>query len=255
MNIAARAIRKVSWLTRMLGLGGAIAFSMAWVLRREVIRAHVRGFSKPFFVRRKDSDLIVLIDVFVNDDSNVTLPWTPRFILDAGANAGFVTAMYARRYPTAKIIAVEPSHANAELLRRNCAGFNNVEIMEAGIWTSSAHLEIENPDEMSWAFRVREVASPTARSFRGMTIHELADRFGPGAIIDICKLDIEGTERELMRAGWELWIDRVRCIVMELHGPEAHQLYEQFVKLRPFRVSRAAEKVVMINEALIPLHG
>jgi len=236
----------------LLGGWGAFTYCLAWALHRPLIKTRIRGFKNAFIVRRDDSDIIVLHEVFVHHGSNVDLSWTPRYILDGGANTEFVAAMYARRYPGARILAVEPGTTNAGLIRRNCAEFPNIEVIEAGIWARSANLEIENPQDMSYGFRVREVPQPTPNSFRGLTIAELADRFGPGAIIDICKLDIEGTERELMRGGWESWIDRVRCIVVELHGQEARDLAEQFIKLRPFTVSRSGEKVVLINEALVP---
>ncbi len=49
-------------------------------------------------------------------------------VIDIGAGSGVITAALARR--CAQVIAVEPDHETAELLRRNVARFENVKVVE-----------------------------------------------------------------------------------------------------------------------------
>ena len=49
-------------------------------------------------------------------------------VIDIGAGSGVISAALARR--CAQVIAVEPDHETAELLRRNVARFENVKVVE-----------------------------------------------------------------------------------------------------------------------------
>src|SRR5258708_16952317 len=65
------------------------------------------------------SDAFIFSEVFSHRYYDFALPFTPETILDLGANAGFTSIFFARKYPDARIIAVEPIASNLEILRRN----------------------------------------------------------------------------------------------------------------------------------------
>lgn len=59
-------------------------------------------------------------------------------VLDIGAGSGVITAALARRCK--QVIAIEPDHDTAELLRKNVGKFENVKIIEKDF------LEVDLPD-------------------------------------------------------------------------------------------------------------
>jgi FkbM family methyltransferase len=118
-------------------------------------------------------------------------------IIDCGANIGLSGVWYARQFPEAKIIAVEPDQSNLEIASRNLAAYPNVTLVSGGVWDTPSHLSIVNPDAEPWAFRVEEGEG----SIPGFTIDQLSE----GKPILVVKVDIEGAEKELFgrtRIGW-----------------------------------------------------
>ena len=168
-------------------------------------------------------------------------PPAPRFIVDAGANIGLVSALLATRYPEARIVAMEIDVANFELLKRNVRAYPNVVPLNAGLWSHATQLVIENPEARAWAFRARErVDGSTAlASVPGLGVTDLLQRFNAPRV-DLLKIDIEGGELQLFGPESEQWLDRVDLIAIELHdrfvpGSEtvvASRLSRRFVRRR-----------------------
>jgi predicted O-methyltransferase YrrM len=46
----------------------------------------------------------------------------PKYILDAGANAGFSTLLFKLLWPDATVVSLEPDPSNFDMLKRNTAG-------------------------------------------------------------------------------------------------------------------------------------
>lgn len=129
-------------------------------------------------------------------------------IIDCGANIGLSGVWYARQFPEAKIIAVEPDQSNLEIASKNLAAYPNVTLVSGGIWDTPSHLSIVNPDAEPWAFQVKEGNG----SIPGFTINQLSE----GSPILVVKVDIEGAEKELFRSNTD-WMDRTDLIAIELH--------------------------------------
>ena len=136
-----------------------------------------------------------------------------RFIIDAGAHIGLATVQFATWFPDARIVALEPSERNAAVLRRNAALYPNVSVIHGALWNRNTTLEIENPDSNSTGFRVREAERG---AIVGITIPEVMRSFG-FTKIDLLKMDIEGTEKEIFEASTDEWLPKTRTICIELH--------------------------------------
>jgi FkbM family methyltransferase len=129
-------------------------------------------------------------------------------IIDCGANIGLSCVWYARQFPEAKIVAVEPDQSNLEIAAKNLAAYPNVTLVSGGIWDTTSRLSIVNPDAEPWAFRVEEGEG----SIPAFTIEQLSK----GEQIFLVKVDIEGAEKELFRSNTG-WMDRTDLIAIELH--------------------------------------
>jgi FkbM family methyltransferase len=225
-----------------IGLGNAVAIAMQKLQGQEVIRLKVNGIRDPLHCR--PGDLYVFLEVFGRKFGEVYRPalhGDPRLIVDSGANVGFASAMFANRFPNARVVAIEPDSRNCELFRRNCAGYANVKLLHAAVWHRAGRVRIENPGEASFLFRVTEGAGDTG-GILALTFPEIIANAGAD-VIDVLKLDVEGAEKVLFESGGD-WLRKVRLIIMELHDgyvPGCSDAVFKAIESRRYRHSRVKE--------------
>ena len=147
----------------------------------------------------------------------------PRLIWDLGANIGLTMADMAVRFPAARIVGVEIDAENAELARRNLEPWaERCEVVQAGVWPEDGEIRYHRLAGGTSGHHVADV--PEGAQAAGVTTapsvspETLLSRSGPDAVIDFAKVDIEGAERELLRAATG-WAARVRSITVEVHEP------------------------------------
>jgi FkbM family methyltransferase len=107
----------------------------------------------------------------------------PPRILDLGANVGYFTVFASRRFPDSRIVAFEPDHANAELMRRTLeANALQAELVEAAAATADGEVPfVQGGFTLS---RIDEAGSPVVA----------VDVLLQLPAFDIAKIDIEGGE-------------------------------------------------------------
>jgi FkbM family methyltransferase len=137
-------------------------------------------------------------------------------IVDCGANIGLSVVWFARTFPAARIVALEPEQANCALARANAAGCNAT-VLNAAVAASDTRVALVDTGLGSDAFRVRE-ATPGEATLEARSVPSLiAEAEQAGAVEPfLIKIDIEGFERDLF-AGDTAWIDRFPVLVIELH--------------------------------------
>ena len=173
-------------------------------------------------IRLGSDDWLAFIQLFVEPEYDWPVG-TPETILDAGANCGYATLLYADRYPGARIAAIEPDPANARAFRETTER-NGIDarLFEAALAPADgeatlfqARLSTSHSLHPSAAeqtgIRVRTVSMGTVLADLGWTR------------VDLLKLDIEGGELELFASSGP-WLDRVRTIVGETHGSQSREL-------------------------------
>lgn len=138
---------------------------------------------------------------------------SPRVIVDAGAYTGLSTAYFAMWYPAAKIIAIEPDEANFQL-QRNTAAFANVQAVGVALWVESGSVALADPGYGPWGLQVDGPAG-TSTQVPAITMDEVLRDYQLDTV-DLLKVDIEGSEKELFDAAGS-WIGRVDAICLELH--------------------------------------
>jgi FkbM family methyltransferase len=175
------------------------------------LKLTVPGSSYRVVARREGSDRASFEHVF-GGAYELDVPVEPKLIVDLGANAGYASVFFALRYPSARVIAVEPVPENARLVRKNVSRLERVDVVEAAAWPRPARLALVDPGKGFWGMRVSEDA---AGEVAAVTIQDLLDRAGADRI-DILKIDIEGAEAELFSEN-TAWLGRVGVLVLELH--------------------------------------
>jgi FkbM family methyltransferase len=180
-------------------------------------RLRLPRYSHPIFIRGgRSTDALALYEVMVTNEYALTNDLdSPAFIIDGGANVGMASVYFLNRYPTARVIAVEPGDANLEMCRLNLEPYGNrVTLVHGAIWKSGGRLSFEMGDQ-EWLGQVREDQSG---SVAALTMASLIAR-GSGQV-DLLKLDIEGSEREIFGPDAHEWLPRIRNIAIELHGDD-----------------------------------
>lgn len=151
------------------------------------------------------------VNKYIKDTNNIT-------ILDGGANIGLFSYLMLRRFPQARIIAVEPDKDNFRILCKNMAPYKNVVCINGAIWSHNACLRIKGTQCGSVGFVVEEVPKGENKQecIAGFAIEDLMTKYGV-SVFNIIKLDIEGSEYYLFDNGNLSWVDGSDLIMMELH--------------------------------------
>jgi FkbM family methyltransferase len=182
-----------------------------------LMRVTVPGYKHPLFLRLGTSDIKAFIQVVLLEDYGLTLGFTPHTILDGGGNIGLTAAYYANRYPDAKIVSVEPQSGNFTTLKRNTENYMQIIPIQGGLWDKSTHLLIRHNDLGEWNFSVEETDRSTSDTVTAYSIIQLIERY-TNAGFDLIKLDIEGSEKEVLAApDTGEWLACTKGLIIELH--------------------------------------
>jgi FkbM family methyltransferase len=197
------------------------------------VRAREGDFCAPVKLRPNSSDLSVFAQVFVDNDYNlrrfsryseicrsfteIDRGATP-LILDCGANIGLSSLYFAKNWPSAHIVAVEPDQGNFELLRRNVAVHPNIQPVQAAVGGEDGRVRIMNKDAQEWARRTERVSGEASDAITGLSIQSLIAIAPPPQVYQpfLIKIDIEGAERDLFSRSRE-WISKFPILIIELH--------------------------------------
>ena len=207
--------QEVGIYKRALGLRGIVAMMCNLVTgcpKRLVLRS--KELRHPLWIRLRTSDAEVYEEVILDKEYDFYTGFTPRTIVDVGANCGMTSLFYANRYPDARVIAVEAEFSNYSALVSNTSAYPNVIPIHAALWRSNGQVEVFPPWPRwkgwgKWGFRVRE-----GTGCRAVTLPTLMREVGAD-VIDILKIDVEGAEREIF-ADCD-WMDRIKLLAIELH--------------------------------------
>lgn len=208
-----RLVRAARYLPGDVSLAGA----RFWRARhfggdgRLTIRPAALG-GEPIELRIGTSDPQVAWYVLCEQDQLPPHGVEPRSILDLGANIGIAAALFATRFTTARIVAVEPDPANAALARTNLAPWaDRCEVIEGAAWIDKGTLALTGDQADSRAVTAGD------GGVAAIPIDELVARAEVDGALDFVKMNIEGAERALLRD--PSWTRRVRAIRVEVHPP------------------------------------
>jgi FkbM family methyltransferase len=172
-------------------------------------------------------DLHILEEVLVQEQYRQPEVAAPEVIFDLGSNIGLTLLYFTTRHRSSRIFGFEPNPAVLEMLRENTAKWPNIQVREvaiadrdgtadlfAGAFSSSASLfpPSSERDPVPVATRTLETAMREAGVER----------------IDLLKMDIEGSEWQVLRSA--AFRERVDAVVAEVHprtADDPRQLLEE----------------------------
>jgi FkbM family methyltransferase len=222
--------------------------------------------SNPFtcYVRKApSSDIFVYRQIFQNfeylslinqikKNDNVN---EVHLIIDAGANVGYTSIFFKHYFSEAMVIAIEPDELNAKQIALNFTAnkIKNAEIVVAGVWSHECFLELKKDKSsgQEWGFYVEESKVPTG--LKAIDILQLQP-IKNGSLIDILKIDIEGSEATLFENKEKIskLLAITRYLAIEIHDDIADRRYiEQVLQENNFSCFNEGELTIASNLSLI----
>jgi FkbM family methyltransferase len=169
----------------------------------------------PVYLRIDTSDFCAYRDVLIfrTKSYDPSIPdFAPNIIVDIGAHIGMASILFALKYPTARIIAVEPEASNFAALIRNTAPYKTITPIRAALWREDGEVTLgPSAAHPKGAFQIVENGQQRVRA---LTITTLMHEVGIDGI-DLLKIDIEGAEIEVFESC--TWLTKVQVIAIELH--------------------------------------
>ncbi len=211
---------------------------------------------KNLIIRKGTTDSAVFRSIFLFKEFKLPIKITPKLIIDAGAYTGLSALYYSSKYPSAKIICIEPENSNFEILENNTKNLPNITRIKAALYYKNAFLKIKDTGTGKWGFVVKEVFESENFDIKAITIEEILKKSGYDKI-DILKLDIEGSEKQLFSKNYQTWLEKVNIIVLELHDRIVDgctkSLYSAINK-NEWKEFKKNEKVILIKKDYYKSH-
>lgn len=136
-------------------------------------------------------------------------------IVDGGGNIGLALRSFARDFPFAHIVSVEPDGDNARVLRANAAELapERVTVVQGAVGSRSGHCRVIAYERGSAGLQTEYCDADAPGAVPAHTIDDLVAMV-PGGRPWIVKLDIEGAQAEVFSANTD-WVERADLIVLE----------------------------------------
>jgi FkbM family methyltransferase len=175
-------------------------------------------------------------------------------IIDAGSNIGLTSVYLSKIFLNSKFIVIEPDQANYDILSFNLdANKVNSVKLKAGLWYKDCFLKIirDFRDKSDWSIRVEETNLKT--DLEAISINSIIEK-NDLLSIDILKIDIEGSEKELfLNKNNDLsFLNFTKCIAIEIHDEfncrqEIYNLLSEY----NFDFFNSGELTIGVNKTLI----
>ncbi len=228
------ALRLFRRLVAVGSMGGALRWLLlTWRGRQRNVKLLIHGI--PVEVRAATPDAEVALSCLSGEFDEVvrSMPQLAhQLIIDAGGYIGTAAIAFARAYPGAQIICLEPSSENFALLARNVQPYPNIRAIRKALSDEHGTLELKDRGTGQWGFTI--VATPADRRaaqtigvVECTTVQALLSQLGRSGI-DIFKIDIEGGEYRLLRHNAD-WLAATSAICIELHDRIVPGCTEAFV--------------------------
>lgn len=175
----------------------------------------IPGIKQSFFLRHNTSDLPTFHQVFLLSHYEYLNLGNPKIIIDGGANIGLYTIKMKNDFPDAQFICIEPDPENFAVLQKNLSKYDNVHLECGGLWGKDTKLKVyDKYNAGKWGLIVEE--DLVAGNINAISIDSLLKKYQI-EYVDVLKLDIETSEKQLFTAGYENWLPKVKILIVELH--------------------------------------
>lgn len=182
-----------------------------------------------YLARKAQSDFFVTQNIYLRRIYDFPYEkWVDnvKVVIDLGANIGLSSLYFSSHFPEAKLLCVEPTTENVEVLKRNLHGKCDVEI--AAISSTDGTIEFGMSEWWGSGSAVKniwftrhsrdnrvEARSAQVRTVPSISLNTLLQKHEIEEV-DVLKMDIEGAEEDVFNGNLD-WLDKVKILVIEIH--------------------------------------
>lgn len=168
----------------------------------------------PVCIRSIYSDIAIFEQIFIDREYDIEVAFSPKNIIDLGANVGYASLFFNAKFPQAKIIAVEPEANNFKQAQKSVASYKNIQLFNGAIWHNNENLFLVDNGLGEAGFMINSTEG--SQRIKAYTIPELMNLMGASEI-DILKIDIEGAEKEIFENDTTAWLPKTKVVIVETH--------------------------------------
>jgi FkbM family methyltransferase len=205
----------------------------------------------PLYFRCASADVATMFQIFLDDVYAIPMRATPSRILDLGAFAGYAAVYFARRFPQAQIVCVEPAPASFRLLTMNIMPWRRIRAVNAAVWHTNTRLRATARYFGDWGLQLDQSPPDEQRTIPALSVTELLQRAG-WSHADMVKCDIEGSEREVFADPAQPWLRAVDVAAVDTHDamrPGSQEAVSACFPAGSFDVSRRGEKNIFLRRS------
>ena len=213
-------VERLRWISKLSGGTVSAAVVLFRIRRNPATLQEILWNDIP--VRFRGGDAQALKEVFVDREyafladylSDLCSP----IILDVGAHIGTFALWVFSVVPNARIVSAEADPGTLRVLERNIAAtsskFTDWTAIHAAAHATDGETILLSEDGPSMSHRVSAEGTLAVPS---ISLEALLEKAAPGGgLVDLVKIDIEGSEEALLCARPNL-LQRVKALVIELH--------------------------------------
>jgi FkbM family methyltransferase len=200
-----------------IGLRETLVVILCHFFDHKTVR-RIRIANVDLWVRTQTPDLNLAGESLMDQEYAAIQCVGPEVIVDAGANIGTSAIYFARRFPDARIFALEPESENFQLLLKNTAPFKNIIPIQAALWNRTEQRMLQDRGNGPVGYTVSTTRTPsqaTGQLVRCLNIPAIVGEYQLRSI-DLLKMDIEGGEKAVLEDA-SSWIGLVGILTVELH--------------------------------------
>ena len=148
-------------------------------------------------------------------------------ILDIGSNIGLFSCFASLKNSNSQIHSFEPDLANYKVLEKNLEQLEaSVQLNHAAVASVAGELEFFSAEFGGWSSAFGVLGAENAESYKVPAI-VLSDYLQQHCIecIDFMKIDVEGSEYDILIGDDQLWETEIKCLVVEIDRTPRDERY------------------------------
>jgi FkbM family methyltransferase len=205
----------------------------------------------PLYFRGIVSDAVMFEQIFIDGQYDIKINFEPKVIIDLGANVGYASVLFANRYPSAKIFAIEPDEDNYQTAVKNLSPYPNITLIKGAVWHNEENINVIDNGYGEAGYMIKP--GEGKNMVKGYTIEQIMQLMHASSI-DLLKIDIEGTEKEIFEKGAEAWVPFTKIIMIETHDRykkgSSKAVFNTIGKY-DFSLELSGENMILYNNQLV----
>jgi FkbM family methyltransferase len=168
--------------------------------------------------------------------------FTPRIIIDVGANVGATALYFLSQYPSSRVLCFEPAPLNIEYLRRNTGFTDKIEVFPYGLYSETTVARLYGGKTQCMQYSIYPGPEVTEKSTQ-IELHRAFDELQ--CISEspwLLKVDVEGAELAVLKS-IEPLLEHIGIIYLEYHS-EQERLALDALLTTDFMLWRSSAKIV-----------